>query len=151
MITDTPDTGAADVVEHLAKQVAMWHGQKMVRGRDTLAATMGYGEFGDASMKYARDHWRQYTAIVDAMILPALARAESADAERIEVARIAADTADRLGEMRAERNALVRVKDAGENLAIAVAMGWDLDGVMAQMKDALDALPPGLGQSEGGG
>ena len=51
-------------VEKVARVIAAGHGSKIVLHRDgqalTLAATKGFGSWGDSSGKYADKHWREY-------------------------------------------------------------------------------------------
>lgn len=51
-------------VEKVARAIAAGHGSKIVMHRDgqalTLAATKGFGSWGDSSGKYADKHWREY-------------------------------------------------------------------------------------------
>lgn len=50
--------------EDIARLIAKYHGSRMVLRGDgithTIASLKGYGQFGDASDKYANVHWQEY-------------------------------------------------------------------------------------------
>jgi hypothetical protein len=50
-----------DCIEDIARRLAFWHGQKIVREGGTLAGPGG-GEWGDGARTYAQRHWQEYTA-----------------------------------------------------------------------------------------
>lgn len=58
--------------EQVARLIALWHGQKITvirqGGARTVAAQHGYGQWGDASEKYAANHWQEYLSAADNVI-----------------------------------------------------------------------------------
>ena len=60
-------------VETMARNIALWHGQRMCY-RDhqgemqTTASAAGYGHFGDAPARYSDTRWQQYTAAAEAIL-----------------------------------------------------------------------------------
>jgi len=55
-------------VEGLARNIAFWHGQRITRGNETVAAQHGYGSWGHSPKKYADNHWREYTSAAEAVL-----------------------------------------------------------------------------------
>jgi len=55
-------------VEGLARKIAFWHGQRIVREGATVAAHAGYGSFGGSADKYAENHWREYTSAAEEIL-----------------------------------------------------------------------------------
>lgn len=56
--------------ETLARQIAFWHGQKIVyrdprEGPKTVAAMAGYGNWGHSPDKYSSAHWQDYTSCAE--------------------------------------------------------------------------------------
>ena len=106
-MTDTPaDPIAAEAREIAAKEIAMWHGQKIVvvklrGGAMTVAAMAGYGSWGHSPTEYARAHWRDYLSVAD-WHLRALAEAKSAGRAEasavVEAARYANDPKNQISE-----------------------------------------------------
>lgn len=58
-----------EIVQRIATAIALFHGSKFVvhnrDGNQTVASLHGYGHYGDASERYARDHWQEYSAAAE--------------------------------------------------------------------------------------
>lgn len=129
----TADT-STEAVEKLARQVAFWHGQKIVyhkpgEGAMTVASMHGYGKWADAADRYARDHWQQYRAIAENVVAPIIAQR---DALLAAVQRIAWGECRVCGEVRFDNYVTC---DSGEWCA------WRRADAGAVARAALDALP----------
>ena len=55
--------------EHFARLIAMWHGQKIVVGSKTVAATRGYDSgWGWELDRYVDNHWQEYLPAAQAVL-----------------------------------------------------------------------------------
>lgn len=61
-----------DKTERIARQIAYWHGQKMLYRHNgeshTVASKAGFGHWGHSADDYADGHWPEYVAAAEAVI-----------------------------------------------------------------------------------